>query len=205
MTDTQDAPRRVKRSRRTLWLAIAFGIVACLPFAFVFTHTGTNKIDPLVLTDADQKSLKDGLRMLSPSFSGRTEDGEPYKVRAKWALPNGPKPSRITLDQITATITMKDGREAILTSQKGVFFPLRERLRLTEGVFARTSDGYTVETIAALVNVKDKTLQTDGEIIARGPRGTIRADSFEAMDAASRIVIFRGNVRVMFVPETISP
>ncbi len=200
----EGAPRRVVRSRRTFWLAVTLGLVACLPFVLVFTRTGTNTNEPLMLTEADQASLKDGLRMLSPSFSGRTEDNEPYTVRAEWALPNGPKPTRISLNQITATITTKDGREAIMTSRKGVFFPNTERLRLTEGVFARTSDGYTVQTPAALIDVKAMTLQTDGEIVAKGPSGSIRADSLEAMDAADRIVIFRGNVRVVFVPKSAS-
>ena len=196
------APRRVPRARRMLWWSIALGIVAFLPFALVFSRTGQDAPDALVLTDADQKSLTDGLRMLSPSFSGRSEDGEPYTVRADWALPNGPKPTRITLSGLTATITMKDGREAVMTSAKGIFFPLRERLRLTDGVIAQTSDGYTLETPAALIDVNEKSIKTDGEIMAQGPRGSIRADSLEAMDAGGRMVIFRGNVRVVLVPES---
>lgn len=203
--DSLDGPRRVRRPRRTLWLAALLGIVACLPFVLVFTRTGMNVPAPLVLTDADQKSLTDGLRMVSPSFSGRTEDGEPYTVRADWALPNGPKPTRITLHRITATIITKDGREAVLTSARGVFFPVRRRLRLTEGVIARTSDGYTMETPVALVDLETRILETEDAIEAKGPRGSIRADTLEAVDGDERIIIFRGNVRVVFTPESVPP
>jgi len=198
-------PHRVMRPRRTPWLAVLLGVVACLPFVLVFTRTGTNAPAPLMLTDSDQKSLTDGLRMVSPSFSGRTEDGEPYTVRADWALPNGPKPTRITLHRITATITTKDGRETILTSARGVFFPVRRRLRLTEGVIARTSDGYTLETPTALLDLGTRVLEMDEAVEAEGPSGAIRADTLEAVDGDERIVIFRGNVRVVITPESVPP
>jgi|GEM_PF-1110971 len=200
------APRRVQRSRRTLWLACALAIFACLPFVLVFTQTGNrSQAEPLVLTDADQKSLTDGLRMIRPSFSGRTEDGEPYTVTADWALPNGPKPTRITLTRITATIATKDGREAIVTAERGVFFPNREWLRLTEGVVARTSDGYTMEMPAVEFDMASRIMRAKETIEAEGPRGSIRADTLEAVDSGGRSVIFRGNVRVVFTPETVSP
>jgi len=202
--DMSTNPPQVRRSRRTFWLAVTLGVVACLPFVLVFTRTGMNSPVPLMLTDADQKSLSDGLRMVSPSFSGRTEDGEPYTVTADWALPNGPKPTRITLHRITATIVTKDGRESVVTAERGVFFPRRERLRLTEGVVAHTSDGYTMQMPAAEIDLAVRSLQADNTIEAKGPRGSIRSDTLEALDSDGRSVIFRGNVRVVFTPETVS-
>ncbi len=202
--DTPDGPRRVRRPRRSLWLAAAFAFIACLPFVAVFTRTGTQSVEPLLLTDADQKSLRDGLRMISPSFSGRTEDGEPYTVTADWALPNGPKPTRITLNRITATIVTKDGREATITAARGVFFPNREYLRLSDGVVARTSDGYTMQTPMAEIDLGARMLDAVETIEAEGPRGSIRADTVKAMETGGRAVIFRGNVRVVFTPETVS-
>ncbi len=198
-------PRRIRRSRRTLWLSLGLALVACLPFAAVFTQTGTRAPAPLVLTDADQRSLTDGLRMLSPSFSGRTEDGEPYTVTADWALPNGPKPTRITLSRITARIQTKDGRDAVVTAERGVFFPRREWLRLTEGVVARTSDGYTMRMPVAEIDIGTRAMAVEQPVEAQGPRGSIRADTLEAVDSGGRSVIFRGNVRVVFTPETVSP
>lgn len=203
--DPAGGPRRVRRSRRPLWLALILAVVACLPFVLVFTQTGTRTPEPLVLTDADQKSLSDGLRMVSPSFSGRTEDGEPYTVTADWALPNGPKPTRITLHGIRAAITTKDGREAVMTAAEGVFYPNREWLRLTEGVVARTSDGYTVQMPIAELDLGSRILRVKESIRADGPRGSIRADTLQAVDSGGRSVIFRGNVRVVFTPQTVSP
>lgn len=198
----EDGARKVVRPRRTLWLAALLGIIAFLPFLLVFTQTGKKSPDAVELTESDQKSVTDGLRMIRPSFSGRTEKGEPYSVRAEWALPNAPKPTRITLNEIMASLKMKDGREIIMTSKRGTFFPKTEKLQLKSGVFARTSDGYTLETPDALVNVGDNSLRADTEIKINGPRGSIRADMLEALDGTDRMVIFTGNVRVVFVPES---
>ena len=200
----QEGPRQFKRSRRTLWLSFILGLVACLPFVLVFTRTGVGSPEPLVLTDADQRSLTDGLRMVSPSFSGRTDDGEPYTVTADWALPNGPKPTRITLNRITATIVTKDGREAVVTAERGVFFPNRELLRLSEGVFATTSDGYRMQMSGAEIDLAARSLVSENAIEATGPRGSINSDTLEALDSGGRSVIFRGNVRVVITPETVS-
>ncbi len=197
-----DGARKVVRPRRTLWLAALLGIIAFLPFLVVFTQTGNKSPDAVKLTDSDQKSLQDGLRMIGPSFSGRTDKGEPYTVRAAWALPNAPKPTRITLDDITASLKMTDGRQITMTSKRGTFFPKTEKLHLKSGVFARTSDGYTLETPSASVDIGDNVMSTDSEIKITGPRGSIRADMLEALDGTDRMVIFTGNVRVVFVPES---
>jgi len=142
--------------------------------------------------------------MVAPSFSGRTEDDEPYTITADWALPNGPKPTRITLHHLTATIITRDGRETVMTAERGVFFPNLERLRLTKGVSARTSDGYAMETPTAEVDLNTRSVVADEPVEAKGPRGSIRADTVRAMEEGGRAVLFRGNVRVVFTPETVS-
>jgi len=202
--EVQAGPRRVVRSRRPLWLAFVLALIACVPFALVFTRMGLGAPEPLVLTDADQKSLTDGLRMVSPSFSGRTDDGEPYTITADWALPNGPKPTRITLYRITATITTKDGRETVMTAEHGVFFPDEDLLQLSEGVYARTSDGYEMRTPVAEIDIEARSMQADQPFEAEGPRGSIRSDTVQAMEAGGQAVVFRGNVLVVFTPETVS-
>lgn len=195
------APRRPPRNRRTLTLAALLVAIAFVPFGLVFLRISDGVIDNLPLSEEDKAALSGGLRMVSPRFTGRTENGEPYVIEAEWALPNGPKPSRITLNELSATLDMEDGREARITSERGIYFPLRERLELKKGVRAETSDGYTMTTPMAVVDVAAKRLTSEGGIEAQGPRGSIRADSLEALDGASRMVKFVGNVRVTFVPE----
>lgn len=197
----QTAPRAAYRPRKTLWLTLGLGAIAFLPFALVFMQSATHERGALVLTEGDKATLGDGLRMLSPSFTGRARSGEPYVVTADWALPDAPNPNRVTLKGIEATVTLNDGRIATMIASDGAFFPRIERLRLENGVAATSSDGYRLDTDAATINYEARTLRSDGAVQASGPRGAIRADLLEALDAEDRIVKFIGNVRVVFEPE----
>lgn len=191
------------RARRTGLLTTALGITAFLPFVLVFVQSSGRDNTPLMLSEGDETSLADGLRMLSPSFTGRTPGGEPYVVTADWALPDSPNPNRIVLEGIEGSITLKDGRIATLSARKGAFFPRIKRLRIEEGVSITTSDGYRLDTDAATVDAEGRNLRTDGKVSASGPTGAIVADSLEALDAEDRIVKFVGNVRVLIEPDQV--
>ena len=201
----QTAPRAAHRPRRTIWLSLGLGAIAFMPFILIFAKSAEQERGPLILTEGDQSVLGDGLRMLSPSFTGRTRNGEPYVVTSDWALPDSPNPNRVDLRGVEATVTLKDGRIATMLASDGTFFPRIERLRLEKGVAATSSDGYRVDTEAVTVDYDARTLRTDGPVQGSGPRGAIRADSLEALDADDRIVKFIGNVRVIFEPEVEDP
>lgn len=141
--------------------------------------------------------------MLSPSFTGRTQNGEPYVVTADWALPNSPNPTRISLQGVEGTMTLNDGRIATLLAGDGSFFPRIKRLRIANGVAVTTSDGYRLDTDAATVDADERNLRTDGEVRVTGPIGSIRSDSLEALDAEDRIVKFIGNVRMVINAEQV--
>jgi len=194
---------RSGKPRRTVWLTLALGAAAFFPFILVFMQSSGRDNAPLVLSEGDEAALQDGLRMLSPSFTGRTPNGEPYVVTADWALPDAPNPSQITLRGIEATMTLADGRVATMLATDGEFFPQIRRLRIENGVAVTTSDGYRIDTKAATVDADGRTLRTDGGVVATGPAGSIEADSLEALDAADRIVKFTGNVRMTIQPEQV--
>ena len=197
-----DARSRGK-PRRTSWLTLGLGVAAFLPFLLVFAQSSGRDTQPLLLSEGDEAALKDGLRMIKPSFTGRTPNGEPYAVTADWALPDSPNPNRIELRGIEATMTLQDARIATLLAADGAFFPQIRRLRIENGVAVTTSDGYQLDTSAATIDADGRTLRTDGAVTATGPTGSIRADSLEALDAEDRIVKFTGNVLVTIQPKQI--
>jgi len=166
--------RRARKSRRTVWLTLALGIGAFLPFVLVFVQS-----------------------------SGHDNTPPPYVVTADWALPDSPNPTRVGLKGIEATMTLRDGRIATLLASDGAFFPRIKRLRIEKGVAVTTSDGYRLDTDAATIDADGRTLRTDGAVRAMGPVGSIRADSLEALDAEDRIVKFIGNVRVTIEAEQV--
>jgi len=196
-------PPRAVKNRKTIWLTLSLVGAAFLPFILVFAQSSGRDTEPLVIEKEDEAALQDGLRMLQPSFTGRTPSGEPYVVTADWALPDSPKPNRVILKGIEATMTLKDDRIATILATNGSFFPQIKRLRIEDGVALTTSDGYRLDTAAATIDAGERTLLTDGAVSATGPAGSIRADLLEALDAEDRIVKFTGNVRVTIEPEQV--
>ncbi len=201
---TEAHHHRRGKPRATLWLTLGLGAAAFIPFLLVFAQSSNRDTAPLILSDGDESALQDGLRMLNPSFTGRTANGEPYVVTADWALPDSPKPNRVELRGIEATMTLQDDRIATLLAADGAFFPQIRRLRIENGVAVTTSDGYRLDTSAATIDAEGRTLRTDAAVSATGPAGSIRADSLEALDAEDRIVKFTGNVLVTIQPEQVN-
>lgn len=185
---------------KAIWLASLLVALAVLLFALVLLRPFQSGTSGQGLSAADRAVINGGLRMLSPSFSGRTASGEPYRVEAEWALPNAGTPTEITLRSLIATITMSDGRDAQMTANRGVFRRDAEKIELSDGLKAVTSDGYVVESSEAVIDLANRRIDAQTEIVATGPAGSIRADTFEAVDGEERIAIFRGNVQLTFVP-----
>ncbi len=196
-------PKKTGKPRKTIWLTFALGVAAFLPFLLVFAQSSGRNTEPVVIEKEDEAAVQDGLRMLQPSFTGRTPNGEPYTVTADWALPDSPKPNRVILKGIEATMTLKDERIATILATDGSFFPQIKRLRIENGVAVTTSDGYQLDTGAATIDAEARTLLTDGAVSATGPAGSIRADLLEALDAEDRIVKFTGNVEVTIEPNNV--
>lgn len=201
----QTAPPRSRGRGRMLGAATTLVIAAILLFALVLLRPFAPTAESAVLSAEDRQALEGSLRMLSPRISGRTKDGEPYVIEAASALPDGPNPNLITLRDLDASVVLSDGRDAALTAKQGRFQREDEVIELTGGVQAETSDGYVIETDSVEVELDQKRINAPDGVRAHGPRGSLEADTLEAVDDVERIAIFRGNVRVIFNPQADLP
>jgi len=199
----------VSYSRFVRWLKLGLPLVALGLMSAIFLLPGQKGFNGgLIYTTAELLALGEGLAVSNPSFSGSTEDGEPFLVRADSATPDKPDPELVTLDNVFAEIDMKDGRKVTLTALAGTLRPKADTLSLTGGVKLVTSDGYVVTTESADANVKTGRLVAAGPVDAKGPRGTIASGSFRMLradrnddDASGDFLWFENRVKVTFVPE----
>ena len=198
------APRRSQRR----WLRYGVMLAAAAPIALALALSkaggGGAKI---ALTEADRGMLADGLRLLRPSYSGRTKDGEPFQISADWALPDAPDPTKVTLANVAGTATLKDGRSLTLSAPRGAAWPKASRYALLGGVDIRSDDGYSVHTSGATLEGDSLMLRSDGPVALAGPGGALSADHLEAFRNPDNgwIAIFRGNVKVSFDPAAPRP
>ncbi len=197
--------RMQRYSRAVRWMKIVLPVTALVLIGLIFM-TGRERGAVIeVRSAADAAMLGAGLMLENPRFAGTTDDGDPFVVTARSALPDGAMPDRIDLDRPRGEVRLSDGNTVVVTSSDGQMLRASERLHLSGNVALETSNGYRATTETIEIDLSSKTAVVPGTIEANGPRGGIRADRLEVERTGERnrdvTLRFEGNVRVTFQPE----
>jgi len=189
-------------ARRVRNLKIALPLIALGTLGLIFLAPKEQIGEGLGLSPEDREALGQGLRLVSPNFTGATENGEPFALRAAWALPDGPRPERIDMGELEGQIDLEDGRSVTVTAPEGQFRPTARGLTLEGGIAIDSSDGYAVRTESAVLDGKARTLVANAPVEAWGPSGRLEAGSMRAErdEAGNDVVTFDGGVRLVFRP-----
>jgi len=192
-------------SRLVRWMKVVLPVAALVTVGAIFlTGRGFDSGESL-LSPADLATLGAGLRLETPRFTGRTEAGEPYTVRAAWAEPDGAVPDRITLDRPEGEIDTADGRRLSGRADAGLLERREDRLTLRGGVVIETSDGYRFASERLALDFRARTAHSPVPIIATGPAGRIEAGAMRILrgeaGADEARIFFEAGVRVVFIPE----
>jgi len=135
-------------------------------------------------------------RIINPRFTGRDEGGAPFTVTADAGVRRAGGVAgladleRPALDY--AFLTSGDASEVL--SQTGLFDEAEQTLQLREAVRLETDSGYTFESDAALVRLREGRVEGDTPVRGTAPWGAMRADAFEVRDQGRRIIL-TGDVR----------
>lgn len=200
----QAALRGYSRRVRLMKIAMPLAAVAVVGAIFV---AGRDRADVSALLSAEEIArLSAGLKLESPRFSGRTEAGEPFVIRADWAEPDGAMPDEIAMAEPRGEIALSDGRVLEGRAARGVLDRGSDRLRLTGSVVIETSDGYRVETETLEIDTAESAAESPVRVTGTGPAGRIEAGAMrllrpEGRDGAAQIW-FEKRVRVVFSPRT---
>ncbi len=203
--------RRVRAYSRTVaWMKVLLPLGAVVLIAAIFV-TARDKGDlTKIFTAEELATLGAGLRLDNPRFAGLTEQGEPFAIRAEWALPDSAMPRLIDLERPEGEIEMNDGRTIAARATTGRMHRKDKTLVLGGGVVIDTSDGYHVETDLIEFDLDAKTANAPGPVSGTGPRGQIDAGSFRAASgpddggdgAGAGKIWFENGVRLVFIPDT---
>ena len=199
------AGRRVRRYSRLVALmtvALPLGALALIAAIFISARDRGELTD--IFTAEELARLGAGLRLDNPRFAGVTEDGEPFVVRAEWALPDSAMPRVIELEEPRGEIELDDGRVVSVEAAGGRLEREAETATLRGGVTIETSDGYLIETERVEVEFDARTARAPGTVTVSGPRGSIEAGSMRAEAAPGGIadgqIWFENRVRLVFIP-----
>ena len=202
-----DAGRRRVRtySRVVAWMKVLLPLGAVVLIAAIFVSARDKSDLTKIFTAEELATLGAGLRLDNPRFAGVTEQGEPFAIRADWALPDSAMPRLIDLERPEGEIELNDGRTISARAATGRMHRENKILVLEGGVVLDTSDGYHVETDRVVLDLNAKTAVAPGPVSGTGPTGQIDAGSFRAAagedGARAGKIWFENRVRVVFIPD----
>ncbi|WP_439817048.1 LPS export ABC transporter periplasmic protein LptC [Zavarzinia sp. CC-PAN008] len=171
---------------------LALGLVAMLVIWPGLTDGGGSV--PMIA--GELSTSEEGLAMQHPRYVGIDKVGQPYSVTATRAMPDKADPDEITLDTPAGDFKTESGTAISLSSASGLYKPKEQSLMLEGQVKLSTSDGYSYQGDRLLLDLATGSATSQEPISAKGPAGTIRADSM-AMREKGQILHFQGNVSVV--------
>ncbi|HZD26908.1 MAG TPA: LPS export ABC transporter periplasmic protein LptC [Alphaproteobacteria bacterium] len=140
------------------------------------------------------------LTMVEPRYTGADSAGRPFVVTADQAEQDPEDPRRVTLHQVQADMTMKDGSWFSVSSPAGLYLQGKRTLDLHRPVDLFSDRGYEFHAGTVHLDLAAGTADSDEAVRGQGPFGSLRADSLEA-EQRGRVLRFRGNVRLVIQPQ----
>lgn len=138
-------------------------------------------------------------RIVNPRFVGRDETGAPFIVTAASAVRReGGISSVADLERPVLDYLLVEADDASqVLAETGVFDDAAQSLQLGGQVRLTTRSGYSFQTEAATIRLREGEISGDVPVFGAAPWGAVRADRFEVYDEGRHIVL-RGDVRSRF-------
>lgn len=129
--------------------------------------------------------------LVNPRFESQDEKAQPYVITADRAFQADTNMDEIRLEKPNADMNMSDGTWIALKAIKGLFDQKNQLLDLEGNVRMYHDTGYLLKTKKLLLDIRNKTADTDTPVSVQGPAADLTAAGLSA-DGQSAILIFKG-------------
>lgn len=143
-----------------------------------------NKLDPSA----------ERLKVEAARYSGQDEEGRPFVLNARSAVQQSSASPMLDILNMSAQLELQDGPAQIL-ADKARFNPDANLVDVLGPVRVNAANGYQLLTSDVRVDLRDRSLQSQGSVRGQMPLGNFSADSLSA-DLPERRVILQGNARL---------
>ena len=137
------------------------------------------------------------MRVSEAMYRGEDAKGHPFTLSAGAAVQKSSKAPVVELMDLSAQITLDDGL-AMLRTAGAAYDMNREIVRVPGALQFQSADGYRMDTSAVGVDLKARTIISDGAVTGQMPLGTFSAGSMRA-DLNARTVALTGRARLRIV------
>ena len=203
---------RQERSARQVWAApgsshdrlvgvlgiglpVAIGILAAFLVMAPLTAAGDVSF---VLDKNKVEVAKERMKLQAATYRGQDAKGQAFALDAGSAVQQSSAVPIVQIDRLAAHIRLSDG-PANLRADTGRYDMDTEQVKVDGPIAFRAANGYALDTRDAIVDLKQRKLQSTGAVTGTVPQGRFSANALSA-DLEGRTVTLDGNARLRIVP-----
>lgn len=176
-------------------LPVSIGVLA----AFLVMAPLTAGGDVSFVLDKNKVEVaKERMKIQAARYSGQDAKGQPFQLTAGSAIQRSSAEAVVQLRDLAAGINLSDG-PARLVADRGRYDMDTERVMVDGPIAVRAAGGYVLDTSNATIDLKQRRMQSAGDVTGRVPQGSFRADRLRA-NLEARTVTLDGNARLRIVP-----
>jgi lipopolysaccharide export system protein LptC len=138
------------------------------------------------------------LRIDAAVYRGQDSKGQPFRLHAGEAVQQSSAEPIVQLRDLSAEIKLPEGPASIKADQ-GRYNLNTEQVAVQGPIKFQTSDGYTLDTHDATVDLKTRRMQSGGAVSGTTPMGVFSGNRLTA-DLEKRTVSLDGNARLRIFP-----
>lgn len=176
-------------------LPVAIGVLAA--FLVMAPLTAGNEVS-FVLDKNKVEVAKERMKLQSATYRGQDDKGQAFALNAGSAVQQSSSVPIVQIKGMSADLQMEDGL-ATLRADQGRYDLNTEKMTVDGSIAFRGPDNYRLDTSDATIDLKSRTMKSDGKVTGTLPQGDFSADSLNA-DLAGRVVRLSGNARLRIVP-----
>lgn len=193
---------------RVLRIALPLGALILLSTVFLVSRS----IDPeraIELSDIDISEITREPRIGVARFAGVTQENTALVISAKTVRSRDDVqqdgPIHLRLESPDGELQFSTGRVATFRAETGILDQAADRLDMQGNVILETSDGYIARMPELTSALQHTHVVGKGGITGVAPAGNISSDSVELTaktdDIGGYLLAFKGNVRLIYLPE----
>ena len=138
------------------------------------------------------------LRIDTAEYRGQDAKGQAFRLHAGEAVQRSSAEPIVQLHDLSAEIALPEG-PASLKANQGRYDIDKEQVAVDGPLRFQTSDGYSLDTHDATVDLKTRRMQSGGAVSGTTPMGVFSGNKLTA-DLERRTVAIDGNARLRIVP-----
>ncbi|MBE0413069.1 hypothetical protein [Yoonia sp.] len=176
----------------------ALGLLSTL---FLLARSPSSQFD---IPFAEIAEIARDQRIISPQFSGLTDEGAIVTIAARSAQPDAVRPDTVQIDALTMRMENLDGSTLVVSATRGELDG-RDRIARFMGLARlETSTGFEMETNGLIAELDTGVVTSDGLLEIRAPFGELTAGKVTfkmTQDQTGQQMLFTDGVRLIYRPQ----